>query len=386
MATWNSLPIELRLVVYQNLDYTDRRRPQGQDIRHKHCMTKYAAVSREWQAFFEQRNFKRLTIRQQDLEEFERIFKGYRRRWLRILWMRVQLPRYRCPECNMEETEGETGFNSSLFTSTIWKLFTILSTWDRENPLPFTLMLSVYSPSDNEHHFRTHCFGDDLKTFYMGPRLPLSDFEHGWWLGRQHAPRLEAKLRVLGKPLKFLLTRVSADPDARLPTIRLVSALVLPRQFYRRIPNVDVIIRSLPNLQDFRYEQWRPVTGRGVANAFVELRDIIQALPYKLERISIFEDFNDALHPRALHQPGEHDLISAQLLRRLSHELIDVNASFIMDGCDFFEFDLQRSWPRLELLTLTCKILRRDSLERDDLFIAAAKAAMFMPKLRMLQL
>ncbi|KAI2631438.1 hypothetical protein GGS26DRAFT_557704 [Hypomontagnella submonticulosa] len=393
MAGWKDLPAELRLLVYHHLDQTGVRRPRQEDIRHRHYMSAYAAVSHEWQGFFEERTFKQLVIRGSDLGELNNIVTGSRRRWLRTLWMRVELPRYTCESCSTEESEEEVRINNSISTADIWRLFEILGTWKERNHIPFTLMLSVYSPSDNEHHFRNHGFDDDLSAFNMAPMMPRHDPPHEWHYGLQFAPELGPRLRAFGEPLSLELTQVSVVPAPRLPSLDFVTEFVLPRQFYRMIPNVDLIFRSLPNLQGFRFEHWRQVSPTSAATAMFRLREVIRALPPSLRRVSIFEDSNGALNPRRIYEAAVNDAISGHLLRDASHQLIEVNASFIIDAKHFFKsFELDHGleeapWPHLEVLTLTSSyLIRSRSRGKNNMLVAAAKAAMLMPKLRLLQI
>lgn len=70
-------------------------------------MARFATVCWEWQVFFESCTFRRLVLDGDSLGEFGAIIRrdDTRLGHVRKLWLRVQLPRYECPDC--DEPEGE---------------------------------------------------------------------------------------------------------------------------------------------------------------------------------------------------------------------------------------------------------------------------------------
>ncbi|RYP26414.1 hypothetical protein DL767_008038 [Monosporascus sp. MG133] len=401
MTVWNDLPAELRLVVYKHLDNVSFRKLRVEDVRHYHHMAAYAAVSREWQEFFEERTFKSLVLRQRDLPELERILNRSRRRWLCTLWLRVELPRYTCDSCSSEESDEEADTNSAVFTAAVWKLFTVLNGWQSRGQEPLTrpgfdLRLSVYSPSDREHHFRHHRFDDDFSALCLWPRINHLDHSHGWYHGTQLELSLGAKLRILGKPLKLDLSQVSTDLSPHLPPLNFITCFTMPRQFYRRIADVDSILQSLPNLRRFYLEQWRQVTIADENERLLHLRRVIEALPPTLRLFSAFQDANNTLLWSAPNSNlPESDAPSARILRKASQKCTVINAYFLIDArCFFFTFEpgspgsAQEAWPNLKKLTMTSDLLSSKAYgDRSDRMLeAASRAALRMPKLRMLQL
>ncbi|KAI2469933.1 hypothetical protein F4781DRAFT_200186 [Annulohypoxylon bovei var. microspora] len=401
MAVWNDLPAELRLAIYEYLAYQDDdlSKTQYQHLpRTNHSLSTYAAVSREFQAFFEERTFKQLILRQSDLAEFEKILVPHRRRWLRRLWLRIELRRYSCRSCFYPECARDANENSATFTTSIWKLFKILKGWEIKGQIPLsqislTLLLSAYSPSDIEQHFRDFYINEDLSTFHSTSHL-YNHYgpQYCWCYGLHVVPSWGPRLRLFGLPLELDLSQVSAKVPPLLPTLDFVTGFIMSRQFYRKIPSLGLILRSFPNLQDISYEQWRRVEGNRDGE-YAILREVIEALPSNLRRFSIFLDANVGLHwPNISKGIMESDVASAHKLRTVSRQYTKIDASFFVDAQYFFATFIsgpsgEECWPNLETFTMTSALLSSKSRGRyGDMLEGAAKAALRMPKLRMLQI
>ena len=390
---WNDLPSELRHMVFDHLipEPVIKSRVGGGPFFYR-PLSKYAAVAREWQLSFESATFKYLTIRQSDLPSLAKIVTEERRPLIHGLWMHVELPTYDCESCDMMESDEEAHDNNVIFTTAIWDLFNILSKWNspadpKDRQAAFTLGLNVYSPSDREHHFRDHRFEDDGFFYYTGYRIISNGLFHDWYSDVRVNPGLGPKLRLFGKPLALdlrLIGEGSADPDRKLPTLDMICGLWVPRECYRAIPQLDLIIGSLPKLQDLRVESWRPVTSVDDRLRDLDLRRMIEALPPGLQTFSLFEDRSEVLHP------------NVRMTEYLMFELAHINASYMFDAFWFLwpyhpcfrGHPRLREWTNLETLTLTsCILTGRSPRERiDKLLRAAACAALQMPKLRVLEI
>ncbi|KAL7619840.1 hypothetical protein AAE478_010385 [Parahypoxylon ruwenzoriense] len=339
MAGWSDLAVDLKLMVFNYLVNSERcLRPKDEDDRPHRYKSTYATVSREWRAFFESKNFMHLVLHQSDLADFERVFTRARIQVPRPVWLRVQLPSYNCHECSSEESQEEATVNNIIFTSSLWK-FTILGVWKdiRGEITPqkeMTMILSVYSPSDREHHFRDHPFDDDKETcYYRSARIDYDDPSHGWHSSSYVAPGLGPKLRLLGNPLDLNFRQISADSAISLPTLDFISELQIPRQFYRATPRLDLILKSLPKLQTLRYEPWRHVTDDCERHRELNFHEILQAFPKTLTKFSAFMDSNDALRS----QPEKViNTMSIASVREASFRFTELAASFIVDAEWFF--------------------------------------------------
>ncbi|KAI1378126.1 hypothetical protein F4677DRAFT_458814 [Hypoxylon crocopeplum] len=397
MSNWHKLPVELKLMIFEYLAEPDGRMKPKHYITHYHRhKSAYAAVSLEWQGYFERRNFFVLTLSQSDLSDFRRIVVGERRTYLFRLWLRIELPRYTCDSCTRKESDQEATTNNLICTDALWDLFSILAEWKakegKETGRLVKLELSVYSPSDREHHFRDHRFHDNRSTYHMSSRIDHDDPSHGWYSGVQVHPRLGPKLRLLGAPLKLDFSHISSGQSQPFPELDFISSLVIPRQFYRKIPGLTLILRSLPNLRRFKYEIWRHVTDGNEWLQEAEYREVLQALPKDLKVLSIFEDSSDVLH---LHRRARKFRgIIPVYLRTSSQNLTELNASFLIDAQEFFiQFypgiyaNRQIGWPNLRALTLTSKLLIRPNRQHINVLLqAAALAVLRMPQLEILEI
>ncbi len=123
--SWESLPTEIRLASLEAIFHTGDT-------------AAYAAVSREWQTFFEQKHFERIVLSQKRLKSFARIVHGPKRKFVKHIWLRLDLKTYRCPDCTKFETCEVAEENNAIFTKSIKMLFQTLSNWKRSTDLVAT--------------------------------------------------------------------------------------------------------------------------------------------------------------------------------------------------------------------------------------------------------
>jgi hypothetical protein len=100
MSSWASLPAELRLMVLSHLIDDDTKAPYTNSL--------LATVCREWQWFFEKRNFRELVLSQRHLNDFDRLLKrkhSYRLAYVKKLRFKVLLDKYDCDSCQTGEDE-----------------------------------------------------------------------------------------------------------------------------------------------------------------------------------------------------------------------------------------------------------------------------------------
>ncbi|KAK9419494.1 putative F-box domain-containing protein [Seiridium unicorne] len=407
MVGWNSLLNELRLIILNDLFASEVPSfHRTRTFRRTYHQSSNAAVSRQLQWYFERKNFECLQIRQADLQDFGRIMTEERRLALRTLWLCVELTPYTCDKCHSEETNEEAAANNVTFTHALWNLFTTLSEWtatDRtDTKCPrLTLALSAYSPSDKDHHFRDHRFDDNCSMFFWDDPTVHHDPAHGWYSGTQVLPSQASRLRLLGKPLHFDFAQMETD-TRNLPEIRFVHTLRIPRQFYRQIPELDIILKSLPRLQTFQYEPWKEVTSERDWEFVKGLGKLLAALPTSLKRLSVYQDSSESINQEIKY---DSSVLTAFWLSSPRLSLWELNASFINDAEDFFRpFDTRyrpkkpsysdpkclASWRELRVLTMTTKLLgpRRhgQGQELDRFLRAVAAAVLRMPKLNNLEL
>ncbi|KAK4083770.1 uncharacterized protein Triagg1_1432 [Trichoderma aggressivum f. europaeum] len=404
-ASWMYLPAELRLMILNrliNLLYRSRK-GNAQELKRQWCA--YHAVSREWQAFFERLSFACLTLHQSDLAEFGKIMQGNNNRQMSVTFvcLRIELPEYDCKKCKKRESPDEVRANQRLFTTAVWELFSILSQWKEHGEVG--LEISVHSPSDALHYCqelksRIHRKAN-MKQRYSKPRAEKKT-THGWRRGKRvHKPPVGAKLRVFGHPrgLGFDLRTSLARKLGTLPKVKVVTYLLIRRQFYRHfsVPKaLGPMMKSLPRLEHLSYEPWRGIDTKKIAGRQIRdeqhtrlFLDVIQRHK-SLRSVSMFESFNPDLHTK---KKREAYPALGQSVAKTSRNLESLCATFNVDAKDFFYafFPTQNpkplpnmSWSNLTDLSLCSELLV--PAHYNKLIQVAAAAALQMPKLRCMEL
>lgn len=199
---WDGLPPEIHLDIFNFL------LSMNQYSHGKHHKSTYAAVCLRWNQFFEPQNFAQLKISQWDLELFEKIVTAKRKKLLSTLWFCVELRPYDCRSCRFKETNDEATMNSAFFTDAMFRFYDVMPKWgltdgNQTHEIDLTIMLSAWSPSDQEHYFRDHRFENDSFSVYRRSRVNHNDVTHGWKTGYRIPPKMDVCLRLVGKLLSF---------------------------------------------------------------------------------------------------------------------------------------------------------------------------------------
>ncbi|RWA09898.1 hypothetical protein EKO27_g5197 [Xylaria grammica] len=243
--SWASLPAEVRLLILEEIAH---RRHRG--------WASFAAVCREWQHVIEKANFHKLCLRVPCLDDFARIASPQKQALIHHLCLDVELPPYKSTCCAPRASRPVP--IRCIVSKAIWKLFSILSTWDPAGSL--ALEINVYSCSDCEHFFKNFYLSSDYVQYakgtapdLWGERIIFHDPPHGWSLGAQvrSPPRL-AMLRLF-RPIHLRFRQV-------LPQVGAVTSLIIRRQLRRCIAEygLGLLLRSLSRLEHLCYEPWVP--------------------------------------------------------------------------------------------------------------------------------
>lgn len=94
MGKWIDLPGETRITILDLLAAGIRDKDKS-----GHPRALYASVCREWQAFFENINFRHLILSSDCVFDIDKVVNPHRIHLLRHLWLRIELPRYTCMSC-----------------------------------------------------------------------------------------------------------------------------------------------------------------------------------------------------------------------------------------------------------------------------------------------
>ena len=243
-----SLPAEIRVMILETI--ACRKHPGW---------AAFASVCREWQVILERFNFHKLKLGIPHLDSFKHV-AAEREELIHHILLDIELPRYSAQCC----TKGHPKRRSPpvktgpIVSDAIWRLFSILSTWEPGDNL--ALEINVYSRSDCEHWFKKiyvssdHVENDEdaaLEDCNIG--LPYQDLQHGWAHGRQVCAPPRSAVKRLFRPidLKFRET---------LPRVRAVTSLIIRRQLRRCINpyGLTQLLSSLHGLNHMSYEPWAP--------------------------------------------------------------------------------------------------------------------------------
>lgn len=146
MTTWASLPPELvRQIVHLVID-TDHGEPIGKPA------SNYAIISREWQSFVEEKTFSSLRIRSTEVHKLHIVTRP-RRLYVRNMTFEIILPEYNVKSLAFyKETREEQQQNNRSFAEAILGFLDVVGGWNilPEQQRGISLRISASSPSDNE--------------------------------------------------------------------------------------------------------------------------------------------------------------------------------------------------------------------------------------------
>ncbi|KAI1121814.1 hypothetical protein F5Y10DRAFT_255466 [Nemania abortiva] len=387
---WHTIPQELRIMVLESLVLLESDGGRT---------SPYAAVSKEWQAFFEKQHFGRLVLHQSHIREFDRIVRHQRRRMVRHIWLRIQLAEYDCDRCYKRENDAEARVNNQLMTEAIWTTLKVLSTWPKRgrfgvgNKGPI-LELSVHSPSDIEHHFHNYLL--DSNFYAHSTNEDCSGEEFCNILSREqktrrtsadtHAQRygyngklasgadnflssFNAAIRIDARLLTLDFGNLGPGKKRVLPSAKVVRGLLIRRQSVRQfsLSTLLEIVRRLPEIEIISLESWQPM--------FIQIIDAGGMLdrfsgPTSLKTLSIFRGYNPVVSLRA---PYSIDL--GQALADGTNLVEHLSIAFLIDSNQFFHdfrpknpdtigSDIFRSAMQRNLMSQLSPLRRRRLMEK----------------------
>lgn len=264
-AQWTSLPPEIRLEIWERLagDY-DYNPVNSRFAAEKDEFATYAAVCREWQAFFESRLYRSLVLTQSCLETFKDYVDCRRMKCLENISLCIELGRLRCPECNeLIQATGDFAI-SNMIVKAIQTLFTILSKWhkDQVSIRGLALEIGIYDLGSR-----------DLQPAYLnGLRRG-----RGRFITCKHHGSIDAHRVRTETPILFYTPLVMSIPfdQGYLPTIDFVKGFIIRWQpCYSLEPRfLKRILGSLPNLEFIHYEQRRVINQDTNETALISPQD-----------------------------------------------------------------------------------------------------------------
>ncbi|KAL4727000.1 hypothetical protein ACLX1H_005899 [Fusarium chlamydosporum] len=274
--SWLSLPPEIRSMILDRLSTKT-------DV--------YARVCQEWRTFFEKRNFSHLKLSPSCLDFLSQLTED-RIVLVDHVWLNIELNRYTCRSCRKDESVTCTLLNNRIIVEAVTRLFSVLAKWDHKRRL--TLELNAYSPSDLKHWFKDCYFGgpDEDKYSVVAKSQEIHDPQHGYWHGRiiESPPD-----RALARPF-VPCDSIRFERREELPVVKAVTKFLLRRQCRRQLHPFALaqLWTKLPRLEEIFYEPWQLLEGvsQSPQDRFYE-KMITEQLPRSINKITIFEDFNE---------------------------------------------------------------------------------------------
>lgn len=344
-----------------------------------------------------------------------------------------------------------------IFTSALWKLLEILSAWEKSRKGPrqtFTLELSAHSPGDAKHQYQDdpglqddypYLADDKIQREYIVRQLSnnskLTDDMHWFVNGQISYPMSQPGVRDLFERAGAVRLAYPLDLDfdecrlkgtksiqrsvgrLALPEVKMVSSLLLRRQYYRELSRRtlhQLFRETLTGLRQLRHERWRRPRGYWqdpyhqtiyYSNTWIS-KSLANAMAPSLESIHLFEDALTLIprrqtttrpDPTKQYRPNML-LCVAQSAPNIKH----LSVSFLSDAHDCLEITTEdayahksnlairrirrflpsvKGFPNLESVALTSQHhLRPMATSLNDLLHRAAAAAMKMPRLQIMEL
>ncbi|CAM1504080.1 Fc.00g016710.m01.CDS01 [Cosmosporella sp. VM-42] len=408
---WDKLPAEIKSMVFDDLAETLPN--------FKREFRFFTTVSREWRDSLESYIFQHITLYPHQLVGFQWEIETNRRRlhYIRHICLRVKLPEYGYETSRTEEDQAIMNWNNGVLATMLGRLLPILALSAGDDPQDrggLTLELCAYSPSDSkyrlrdfrlddEYRYQSHeenkIDPDDYTQYHLDKKVEVwRRLLNGWPVNPIYHPDLEVAdmKRFFGSPLAW-----DAAPGS-LPRVTIVEGLLIRRQFYRSISmkTLSQLFReSFVNIKWFRYEKWRPVDQtlhHGFQQGLIDY--FLHDIPRTLEKLHLFQDHTDKFD-RWRRDPGTTAALGKAMARNTRH-LEELSGCFVVDAKDFFfdfwpnrwntqRFQKQPEWTNLRSLVLTSRMLVKQTRRRDrvnDLLASAGAAALYMPKLQVLEI
>ncbi|CAH0044671.1 unnamed protein product [Clonostachys solani] len=421
-TSWASLPAEIREAILSQVGLpilwkrnSDQRPPK---------VARFASVCRQWQVFFEACTFRRLVLNTGSLRYFNKIIKrdSTRLRYMRNIWLRIRLPEYTCPNCEVPEDKFTQQCNNVVFTDSIQCLLNTLKLWDpdRHGAEGLALMVSASSPSDTTHRF---IIGDMRKRYPFHPAedrdVPpgITDVHRSYhtrsFTFYCHYGDLVSELgghikRMQGTPLRFEPLMNETDGAngeyKNLPAVPMIKGLVMRRQNRREIDMRSLsclLSRSLVSLEWFRLERTvHPDITEQVSFELGFQTHLLPSLPKTLRQFSFVQwkipprERRDVLRTvGTIVSPYSLGYLPREMAK-LSQRLEQFCPPWQMDTAAFLKsmIELEAS-PRRVDSSLKRLILRfvptKSETSRQDfesVVILAAEAALSLPQLEVIEL
>ncbi|RSL77595.1 hypothetical protein CEP51_008944 [Fusarium floridanum] len=397
---WNSLPPEIRLLILRciALKFKGKETARASSL---------ATVSREWQSFFEGETFRRIALASPDLPAFSKAVRGknaIRLSYIRNLYLRITLAEYTKRIYDKPESATNIKENNRSFTSAMTVLLNSLSSWEGTRG-GLTLEINAHSPSDQIFHRSEGEVHDDYPIRFEEDLEDWPSFLE-YLRGKKTArvtsiavplrERRAAARRLRGTPLELLPQRRkggTAGSANNLPSVPIVKGLVLRRSFFRGIApeSIATLLRErFVALESFYLQRWIGQTVKNEVELFDDLQTwLMPTLPPSVKRFSLeqcwrWDSCKSSSVPKIFKGLTRLMATSCHRFTELSPPLMFKSLMFLWQVAQ----GERNTESKLQHLTIRSTYLhprgRQDIVT--DLLVVAARAAMKMPQIRILEI
>ncbi|KAG5749307.1 hypothetical protein H9Q69_013352 [Fusarium xylarioides] len=351
---FHSLPPEIQAMILQ-------------EVSREPSTAVYAAVCKAWQHFFEQKNFKSLAIDQHELTTFCQTVTPRRQRFVKHIWYRILLPRHDSlhfnPGSKTSEDPSVLWGVDNRFTECIFRLWDIISLWNRENRI--TLELSTFSYQDWDYVTEDNrVFERDLEAYkahkksesrepyrYDNPQGPYVEQYGFWGLPNAHLGIQDyweaLTYDLLGwKEIEFVTAAEDdhaveyfKEEDAILPSVPIVSKFLIRNTQFRQFWPQTLLhmFESFDNIEDITIERWASGTLEAESQ-WIEYaaKPFAEWLPVTVKKFSVNGEKCAVLHDWETCELVNREAL-AKHLRQNSKRLEHMSVVDIIDASHFLD-------------------------------------------------
>ncbi|OQE06141.1 hypothetical protein PENVUL_c019G03325 [Penicillium vulpinum] len=351
-------------------------------------LASYATVCKTWQAILERRTFSTICLTPSRLPEFRRILgllggapssqSRQRRDNVTRLEFKVILPEYDIPARAARENKADRNQNNQTFTAALKALWEALSEWP-EDMIQISLFLCAQSPSD--------CLADPDDASTLPPIDIIGELEIRTVKYRKIAS--EAMFRIISRLPRLRTLRAEIDDNERDSILR----NFLRQEFALSIDETPKSLQSLilvPHKTLFQNTNLPTISGRGKDSLSLALSNMSQQLQYmELDTLMV--------GPELFWPPTKVGQLCWPKLTtfKLSYTSATPSGDWLLEEdprwkeFESSESDLEEMEPwelalphylRLE------KIRTKPTNAVNEIYLAAGRAAQYMPRLRTMSL
>ncbi|KAK0613143.1 hypothetical protein B0T17DRAFT_511483 [Bombardia bombarda] len=368
---WHALPFELRRKILKKVPRApsfwrdnwplsnQARFTQTPEIKKAMRMSVYARVCKEWQFIFEEINFRELVLSPSCIREFDLYVRHARRRMVKHIWLRIELPQLYCSACRQYENRSEAVCNSHTFTNAMWEMLKVLSSWPSKGCFGLgddgpVLELSVHhnaTPMRRRMSYPQRQ-GAGRRARSRSTALAIRRGPEHWTIG---STPLHSRYWSMGRDSFSLAGMAGGDAVAlnydalrpgrarQLPVAPVVKGLIVRRQA-RRALDVSALCKiaeSLPGMDSIGLVHMRRASSSFLDDKYQGYLHRYMQQANLLKTLSIFENYHTEGYSSSSYLENNVTHSIGTALADESRSLENLSIAFVADAAVFF----RDFWP-----------------------------------------